>query len=117
MTEITVTTKEGASVTVDYPISETINENIGHFGEEVCADALRAALILRVQSRIRALINAEKSEEEIHAELANWKIGVATRRGLPPREKIKAQMDKLTPEDRAALLKELQNQLKAQKAA
>jgi hypothetical protein len=117
MVDITVTTKEGVSVTVDYPVSEDLQDNRDRFGDEVCAEALRAALVLRVQSRIRALINAEKTEDEIQADLKTWKIGVATRRGIPLKDKVKAQMEKMSPEERANLLKELQAQLKQQKQA
>lgn len=115
--EISVSTREGASITVDYAIGETVAENIELFGEEVCSDALRASLILRVQGRVRSLINAEKTAEEITEALANWKIGIATRTRTSPKEKIKGLFDKCSVEERNALLKELKASANASRAA
>jgi len=105
--EIQVSTKEGASVKVNYDIGETVNENVNLFGEEVCNDALRASLILRVQGRVRSMINSGKAEAEIQEAIGAWKIGITTRKGVSPTEKIKGLYGKMSVEERNAVLKEL----------
>lgn len=105
--DITVSTKEGASITVNYAIGESVDENLKLYGEDVCNDALRASLILRVQGRVRSLINSGKTAEEINTALSGWKIGIVTRKGVSPKEKIKGLYEKCSPEERNALLKEL----------
>lgn len=118
MTDITINTREGVSITVDYPIAATIQENVDLHGLETVTKILHDALTLRVQNRVRGLINAEKSEPEIHADLAKWKLGSKTRRSkIPTKDKVKTLMDTMTPEERATLLKEIQAQMRQQKAA
>jgi hypothetical protein len=118
MTEITINTREGVSITVNYAIGETIQENIDLHGADTITKVLKDALTLRVQNRVRALINAEKSEPEIHADLAKWQLGSKTRRSkIPVKDKVKTLMDQMSPEERAAVLKEMQAQLRQQKAA
>lgn len=112
--KIKVTNKEGASIEVDYPISEVLSENVERFGEDVCAANLVSALVLRVQGKVRTMLNDEKTTEaDIHNEMKTWKIGVPRERGATPVEKAKRELDKLSPEERAALLKELRAQQKA----
>lgn len=112
--ELKVTTKEGAEVVVNYALGATIEENVELFGEEVCYDNLISSFVLRVRAKVGSMMAAGKSAEDIHATLETWKIGEAAKtRGATPVEKIRTLLDKVSPEDRAALLKELRATQKA----
>lgn len=117
MVEITAQiTKEdgtpGAGITFEYELGETLNETIEAFGEDTVLSYTHRALVIAAQSAARGLIRQGKSHEEIVAYMKDWKPGVP-RVGKTPDEKIKALWEKMSPDDRARLAKELKASPKA----
>jgi len=78
------------------------------FGEDVVYSSFKQKAKTRLQDYIRSLIDAGKPTAEIVKLGIAWMPGVAAIR-LPkdPKEKARALLAKLTPEERADLLKSL----------
>ena len=113
MAEYTAELKDGRSVNFDYEFGDTLQATLDLFGEKIVHDYALRGLVVAAQGRARGLLKAGKiSEDEIRAEMAKWKPGEA-RVVKSAAEKIRELSEKLSPEERAQLLKEI----KAQKAA
>lgn len=97
----------GKSATVDYqPLDAAdIESLVSSFGEDAVFNHAKRSFVVGLQSFIRTQIEAGKSQEEIQTACQDWKPG-QRRPGKSPQERIQEQMNKLTPEQRAALLQE-----------
>lgn len=100
------TTAKEVTATVQFP--ETLKEAIEVFGEaNVLSNAL-ANWTVTLQSAIRRYVRAGKTPEEIQGLLANAKMGAALERVTDPKSAMLAKFQAMTPEERAAYIKDLQ---------
>jgi hypothetical protein len=99
--------KKGGSIEVDYDIPDTLNDMVQRYGENVVYNHARGSVIVALQGYLRSQLGKDKpaSPADIQKEVRTWKPGVR-KQGKSPAEKAREQLAKLTPEERAALLKE-----------
>lgn len=84
------------------------------WGQDVVHSLARSALIVAVQGFVRNGLKPAgkenkiklKSPKDIQTAVDNWKPGLKVR-GRSPQEKLKEQFEKMSPEERKRLLKEL----------
>ena len=104
-------TKPGAiaaPVEVEYAIGNTLPELAKQFGDEVVANAAKGAIIIALQAFVRRHIEKGTAPAEIQKEVTAWKPDVRTVNKQSAFEKASGALDKLTPEERKALLAKLQ---------
>lgn len=95
-------------VTVEYNVPETLPELAKVFGDDVVASAARGAIIISLQAFIRRHIEKGTKSEEIQKEVNSWKPDVRTVVKQSAFEKATSALDKLSPDERKALLARLQ---------
>ena len=95
----------GASVEVEYEFGSNLQEAIAAFGEDVIYQNAVGSLKVALQGWLRSQLDQEKTAEQITADVSSWKPG-QRKQGKSPQEKLRDQLNSLTPEERAALLKE-----------
>lgn len=95
-------------VTVEYNVPETLPELAKVFGDDVVASAARGAIIISLQAFIRRHIEKGTKSEEIQKEVNSWKPDVRTVVKQSAFEKATSALDKLSPDERKALLAKLQ---------
>lgn len=96
---------DGAGVEFEYNFGETPGETDDLFGSEIVYSYAIRGLTIAAQGHARAMIKAGKSKDEILAAMKIWKPG-APRVTTSPEEKIRALLEKMSPEDRAKLANE-----------
>lgn len=114
--EVTAERKGGPSVTVDYDFGETLSDLSNAFGDESVYNHARRSLVVALQSFIRTQIEAGKSQDEIQAAVGEWKPG-HRKAGKTPQERVHDMLQRMSPADRAALLKEYRSREKERSAA
>lgn len=95
-------------VTVEVAIPDGIDNLTKAYGPEVTGAAAKGAIVISLQAFMRRLIEKGKNQAEIQAEAAKWKPDVRTIVRQSAYEKASSSLDKLTPQERASLLKRLQ---------
>lgn len=106
MTEITAQTTEGASVSFPYEFGADLQEAIALFGEDIVWNYALRGLTIASQGYARGMIKSGKNAEEIVEAMKTWKPGMP-RPSRSPEDKIRDLMEKMSPEDREALLQEI----------
>ena len=102
-------------VTVHYDFGDNLAEAEEKFGEDVVYKQFVASATIDLQSKMRSLMvdatdkdgnitRPAMSQEEIQAEVANWKPGKKEIVRKSPKDKLKDLLAQMSPEDRAALL-------------
>lgn len=108
--------KSGKSVTVNYDVPEDLEGLRSRFGDEVVAGRAHGAIVIDLQAFLRRKLEAPLKEgesaptqEQIQAEVDNWKPGTRTSSGpkKSAAEKITDLFSNLSAEDKAALLASL----------
>lgn len=79
-----------------------------NFGDEVVAAAAKGAIVISLQAFVRRMIDANKSQAEIQAEVIKWKPDTRSVVKQTAFEKATSVLDKLSPEERKQLLAKLQ---------
>ncbi len=113
------TGKDGKPITVEVNIPATLAEKVKSYGEEVVNAAAEDSLVITVQALMRRLMAGKKDKEgkvvtpgknqaEIQAAVNAWKPDVRSVVRQSAFEKATSSIDKLTPEERKALLAKLQ---------
>lgn len=108
-----------APITVECNIPATLAEKVKLFGEDVVNASSEDSLIIAVQALMRRLmtgkvdkagkvISAGKSATEIQATITAWRPDVRTLVRQSAFEKASSSLEKLSPEERKALLAKLQ---------
>ncbi len=100
----------GKSVTVKYDIPEGLDELVKKFTDKVVVAHVRSSFIIALQSLLRGLLKAGKSPADVQKAVNEWKPGLRTP-GKSTMDKIKDNVSKLSAEDKAALLKQLKEDL------
>jgi len=83
---------------------------IERFGDEVVYNKAKMAIGLDLGSRVRDLLEAGKTQEEVQEVVNTWIPGVTTRTKKSPKEKAKALLAGMSPEDIQALLADMQSE-------
>lgn len=97
--------KTGATVKASYEFGSNLSETTKIFGESVVFNHVIGALKVAFQGWLRAQLDANKSQEEITAGAKQWKPG-QRKAAMTPAEKLRKQLNEMTAEDRAAILRE-----------
>lgn len=97
--EITAKVADGEQFAVEFDIGDTLEAATELFGDAVVYNQYKAGIVVSTQARIRTLIKADKSEEEIQANLSEWRPDVRTK-GKTKIERIQDLFAKLSPEQR-----------------
>lgn len=95
-------------VTVEYNIPDKLVDQAKLFGEDVVATAAKGAIVISLQAFIRRHIEKGTAFAELQKEVTAWKPDVRTITKQTAFEKAASSLEKLTPEERKALLAKLQ---------
>jgi hypothetical protein len=93
-------------VTFEYEFGETADEANTLFGADIVWAYAKRALVIAAQGHARGLLKSNKSIEEIQALMDAWKPG-SPRAKISSEDRMRAEWAKMSPEDRANLLREL----------
>ncbi|MFA5378310.1 MAG: hypothetical protein WC455_21330 [Dehalococcoidia bacterium] len=94
----------GVEVAALVDLGDNLADATARFGEEVVFSNYQASVKITVQSRMRALKEKGKTDEEIQAELANFKPGVSAERTVDPIAMIMGKAGKMSEEEVLALI-------------
>ncbi len=104
----TVTPSMSATVELDIGKNETIDWYVKEFGEKVVHSKIYQKVAIDAQARIRSLLTAGKTPDEVAAAMATWKPGVtAPKKGLM--EKTFAGVDQMNDDQLAEFIAKLQD--------
>src|SRR3990167_6685598 len=118
--KVSAKTKERPTpIVVEVDIPTGLQEKLKKFGDEVINAAVEDSLIITVQSLIRRLMTDVKDKAgkvkrgaltaaQIQTEIAKWQPSVRSLVRQSAFEKASSSLDKLSPEERKALLSKLQ---------
>ncbi len=107
--EVSAKLSDGDRVaTVNYTFGDNLEESGKLFGVDCVWSKFVQAAIIDLQSLMRRLVKAGKSDEEIAATVKGWKPGVKTTIQRTPQEKAVASLDALSDTERAAIIKQYQ---------
>lgn len=108
--DIKFKTKEATeSRTVQYDLPTTVEGLVERFGEENTYEFAKSAIVIALQALARR--NIDKSDEEIQAIVNAYDPDTrATPVKQSPEERAKSAISKLSPEQKAALLAQLQGE-------
>lgn len=95
-------------VEVEIAIPEGTDALVKAYGTEVVGSAAKGAIIISAQAFMRRLLDKGSKQEEIQAEMTKWRPDVRTIVRQSAFEKAASSLDKLSPSERADLLKRLQ---------
>lgn len=99
--------RAGQIFTVKYDMPESVQEAIEMWGEEVALDQLLASVTISLQSFMRTQIKKDNATPETVAEaVQSWAPKKGRGPGKPTSEKIADLFQKLSPEERQAILEE-----------
>lgn len=110
--------EKGPSVAVGYSMPENFAEAAKVWGEEVLFTKGRQSIVIDLQAIVRRLLGKSKTQAEIQAEVDKWKPGVAgevVRKTAA--ERVQEDITKLSPEQLAILLRDVQAKIAAKKQA
>lgn len=99
----------GQSIEVDYPPLDvkTIKEAVDAFTEKVVLAHFLGSTTVSLQSLLRGLMKAKKTDKEIQAAVTAWKPGMKTP-GKSKLEKAEDLLGAMSAEERRDLLKKFQ---------
>lgn len=98
---------DSEAVTCQYDFGDNLKDAVAKFGEDVVFNRFKSAAVIDAQSLIRRGIKAGKSPTDIQKDLTEWRPGMKRVQKKSAEERIKEQFSKLTPEERAELVKQL----------
>lgn len=112
MSAIEVTANKGQkSLTVNYDFGDNLQDAVTKFGEDVVFSNMQQSMKISLQALIRRGFDKGVTDEEIAAQAAGWKPGVAAQRTADPVAAIMAKWQGIPAEKRAELLKQLKSQM------
>jgi len=100
------------AITIPFNFGANLDEAVELYGEDVVFQKYRQAAVVDLQAAIRRHLQPDaegksKTDEEIITALSEWKPGLVTRTRKSPKEKALEALQKMSEEDRAALMAEL----------
>lgn len=98
-------TKTGATATIAYDMPDTIQGLVDKFGEDEVIKSAVSGFVVKLQAAMRRALEAGRDVEELKA----WKPGTVFGGGAEnPMNAVLRNINKLSPEEKAALLASLQ---------
>ena len=98
-------TEPAYSVAANIDFGANLEATVAKFGESVVHKQAVAAMTVAFQGWLRSQGSQGKNPQEIQAGADAWKPG-ERKAGKTPQERLKELLDAMSPEDRAAVLKE-----------
>ncbi len=95
------------TITIDYDFGANLDEAVQKFGGEVIYEDFIDSAVITLQSAMRSMARAKKTDEEIATALAEWKPGVSRRGKTDPIAGLMARFGKMTPEKQQELIEKL----------
>ena len=95
-------------ITVEFTLPETLADLAKKFGEDVVATAAKCSFIISLQAFLRRHLEKGTSLADVQKEVNAWRPDVRTISKQTAFEKAASTLDKLTPEERKALIAKLQ---------
>lgn len=99
--------KEARQVMVEYPIGETLQENIKNFGEDLINNLFIARAKVKVQDVVRPMLKASKSDKEIQDAVSALKLDQRRVTRKSPKEKALDLWNSMSDEEKAEFRKQL----------
>jgi hypothetical protein len=97
---------EARSATVTVNVPENLEELGQHFGQDVVYSHAKRSIVIAMQTSIRGMLEAGKSDAEIQQAMVEWKPGVK-RPAKSPMDRVREEISRMSPEDKKRILKEL----------
>ena len=101
------TTKSERVVSASYDFGATLAESVELFGENVVHGVFIDQAVIRLQALLRRCIEDEVGDKDIEAKVAAWKMTVGGRERKSAAEKVQDLLGKMSPAQKAELLKSL----------
>jgi len=98
--------KDARSITIEYDFGQNMAESEKLFGKELCHAKLVAMLKVDFQSAVRLWLKKGLQDKEIQQKAAEWKPGMR-QPGKSKAEKLTSLFNQLSPEEKAAIKKQL----------
>jgi|SRR6185437_1233575 len=100
--------KDGETHEITVPFPETLDEAVEAYGEDVVFANFKANCVVGLQGNIRSRVEGKepKTGKALQDTFADWKPGTRAS-GIGRVEKLKERIKKMSPEDKARLLEEL----------
>jgi hypothetical protein len=100
--------KDDAEQTVvEFACPETLDAMIEAYGHELVFNAAKGSIVISLQSYIRRLLTKGSSPDAIAEAVAAWRPDVRAIVKQSAFDKVSGEVEKLTAEERAALLERL----------
>lgn len=99
--------QDARSITVDYPIGETLQENTKTHGEDIVNRLFVAKAKIEAQDAARRMLKAGKSEKDIQNALSEFKLGQRQSTKKSAKDKALDAYQKMTAEEKAEFVKNL----------
>ncbi len=102
-------TKEAQTRTVEceYDFGETLHDLIGEVGEEAVFHHAKSSMIVSLQGAMRSWAISGLTDDEILVKLDEWSVPTGKPRGVSRLDKLKDALSKMSPEERAAIMADL----------
>ena len=113
---VTAKRKNGKQAEVDYEFGTDLASTTALFGEEIVFNHAIGALKVAFQGWLRSQLDQDKTDEQIAEAATNWKPG-QRKQGKTPQEKLRDQLNAMSPEERALVLRDFKAAAKEAKAA
>lgn len=107
MTVSARTEKSDRVVSTTYDFGSNLDEAVEKFGENVVYGVFLDQATIRLQAMLRRCITDEVADKEIAAKVEAWKMTVGGRERRSAAEKVQDLLGKMSPEQKAELLKSL----------
>lgn len=98
--------KEQREINANFDVPGTVQSFLANYGEDVCANALKAWLRTQIQTVIRRTITAGR-HNEAQKFVDNWKPGSANKVPKNPVLAFQQQLKKMDPSQAAELLNKI----------
>lgn len=105
--KVTAKRTNGPSVDVEYDFGGDLDTMVSKFGKDIVFNHAKGSLVVTLQGWLRSQLDMkDATPAKIKEAAKNWKPG-QRKQGKSPAEKLRDQLAKVTPEERASILKEL----------
>lgn len=94
-------------VEVEFTLPATLPELQKAYGDELVYNAAKGAIVISLQAFMRRHIEKGSDQKTIQEAVKTWKPDTRTMVKMSAFEKVQSSLDKLTPEERKALLAKL----------
>lgn len=96
-------------VSVEYDVPDKLEDQVKRFGQDVVAAHSKGSITISLQAFMRRLIEKNTNPQGIQDAVKAWKPDVRSAIKQSAFEKAASSIDKLSPQERAELLKKLQH--------